>query len=233
LCVMQSDIKQLKAVGLKLNSIMINSVCKTLQASFCVIASVLIISCGADKVSSTESDVNENYHEVPSVEDFEVTQISGRFEPMKKGEGAIFNVELTIKNNTGNTINNIEIISGIKAQFRDDKTMYYPYPFSEYKSDAEYLSGPTAKQYGGINNIREKKKWMPSQTKTFKLRVFGSYEVDWSVKGFRNGTFERTPSTAEYIVAYKFQGLDGEYEDFFKFDILDLWKNYQTQIGLR
>ena len=215
------------------------------------IAILSMVSCGSNNTSSsndtgssndtssvsninTEENIVQEAVETAQVSDFEIIEITGQFEPSKKLEGAILNVFVKLKNNTSHTINNIEIISAIKAQYKNENNpTYYPDPNYDYESDLKYLNGPTASQYGGMNNYKAKEKWTSGQTKTFNLKVFYYYGLSWAEIGFINSIFERTPNKVEFIAAYKFIGLDGEYEDEIAVNMLDLWKAYQTQIGLR
>jgi hypothetical protein len=201
---------------------------------------LLFISCTSVEDEASESDeyedrvINQDLFETVTVSSFEITEITGKFEQVKGKEGAIFNVSLNVKNNTTEPIHSVELKSAIKAKFQSEEIVrYYPNPSYHYNSDLEYFDGPTASQYGGINNYRAKVKWQPGETKSFNLRVFNYYGGGWAEMGFGDSMFERTPERVEFIVACKFFGLDDEFEDLMEVTLLDLWKEYQIEIGLR
>lgn len=200
-------------------------------------AILLMVSCNSNKTSSEENVVHENSVEPVPVNDFEITDITGKFEPVKNNRGAILKVLIKLKNNTLNTINNVEIISGIKAQYKNETNpVYYPRLYNDNQSDLEYLADPIVSAYGGLNNHRDKEKWLPGQTKSFDLTLSNTcWTPDFGLEeiAFPDFTFERTPDKVEFIAAYKFVGIDGEYANEIKIDMLDLWKEHQTQIGLR
>ena len=195
------------------------------------------MSCNKNKSNNDETVVNEDYVEAVPVNNFEIMEFTGQFKPTKKAEGAILNVNIKLKNNTSNTINNIEFISAIKVQYKnDDNETYYPGPFIKSQSDLEYLNEPIVRQYEEINNYQSfetKEKWLPNEIKSFNFKVFCKYENGFEKKGFENNIFERTPDMAAFIASYKFIGLDGEYEDLLIIDIIDSWIAHQTKIGLR
>lgn len=204
--------------------------------------SLALISCNqnakTDNLETENGSVNISKEEVESVStpvsDFEIIQLIGEFEPIKTREGVFLNVTLKLKNNTSNTINNVEMFCGLKAQYKnEDNPTYYPNPHKNYSSDLEYLDGPTASQYGGLNNRRMKVKWLSGQTIPINVIVFYSYGMGYIEEGFSNSIFERTPDPVRFIAAYKFIGLDGEYKDELQVDMIDIWKGYQTRSGLR
>jgi hypothetical protein len=50
---------------------------------------------------------------------------------------------------------------------------------------------------------------------------------------FAKKDFERTPKSLTLIMKYKAISIDEEYTKILSYDILDSWKEYQTELGLR
>jgi len=166
------------------------------------------------------------------LESFEIKNFTCYFEKIGKGANAVVNIN--IKNNTLDVLNNIELVTCIEAKFNDENKSisFYPTPFSDV-SEEDYLSGPIAKQYAASNNIEKKIKWKSVTEEEFEFKIFKEYGLMWKKNGFDDSDFERTPLELVFVCKYKFIGLDNEYGDIIRIDIKQSWTDYQKKIGLR
>lgn len=143
-------------------------------------------------------------------------------------------VTITLTNNTNQRISSFHLQGCIHLEFQGEKSVNVYYPnnsLSDISSLDEYTGFVDAI---GTKKISLDKKWNPKEEKQFRFVIAECHNrfLDRDF-GFSDKWFERTPIIAELIYKYKAIGIDGEFEDIIKIDILDDWKAYQTKLGLR
>ena len=75
--------------------------------------------------------------------------------------------------------------------------------------------------------------WLPNTKKTFICKIYNS--IDWhnGHVGFSKKSFQRTPETLDFVIRYKSISVDDEQADLRKYDVKDIWTNYQSKLNLR
>ena len=142
-------------------------------------------------------------------------------------------MSFVLKNNTSNKITNFKFQYYIKAIFDNGEEMYFPNTLLKRHNNGEdvtydnelllenssFLLSPLV-----IDEI-----WQPETTKELNY-VVGQYMPKGN---FIKEIFNRTPESLTVIYRYNAISIDKEYNSFGYYDILDYWKKYQTEIGLR
>lgn len=224
-----------------------------------IIFSVLFffVSC-KDKPVQSDIDsenittINEHSIEEESTEkeDFIIIPQESIFknEPSFQGDGPSFFVNFDIKNNTPNTIDKFLVKVKIGAEFKDGTFQTFPRKERKIKVD---LNDITVEQYledvriydfkkypsdFHVGVLETDEKWESGIIKNFSLIIgdtrLGAHDSR-AYFNINSMVFERTPKKLYLIFHYRAIGIDGEYENIMIYDILEYWKDYQTEIGLR
>jgi hypothetical protein len=148
-----------------------------------------------------------------------------------------FNAIMDIKNQSASRITDLSIKGFLEIQFKNESMMYIPTPYNFFdddeKPESEYADGILPiepKIIGdriGVDNPL-------TQNKSIRVEFTIPGDGDNSVKyDLKKEYFQRTPERVVFVIKYKAISVDGEYEELVRFDIMDLWKDFQTRIGLR
>lgn len=196
---------------------------------------ILVLTCSCvDK----DKSINENQSsEISEDPDFPVISINyAEFKtdiPKVLDDGASFIASITFKNNTSNNITKFEIDYYIKAIFKDNEIYYYPTFWPKEESD-DLNAFDFTYNYFVFNQDRKLPIWKPLEERTFECIVYRSERpAGYGFSNFSNSEFERTPQSLIFAYRYKAISVNAEYDNYYNYDILELWTDYQSQIGLR
>ena len=140
-----------------------------------------------------------------------------------------FYTNIDIQNNTPHKITSFEVKYIIKAIFADGKTIYSPFIFASEEDEENLLDNGLWNDFG---SVKKDKNWNPKEIREYYLMSKG---MNVYIPGtfFAKKDFERTPESLTLIMKYKAISIDEEYTKIISYDILDSWKEYQTELGLR
>jgi len=181
-----------------------------------------------DALIGEEETVEKKYND----NDFPIIEFidAGFYEniPEFKFEGASFKLIIKMKNNTPDIIRDFELKYYIKVVMKDSDFKYYPSGFVGGANTDDIKFNDDIMKY----NIPYDSVWNPNEIKTIKLTVPGS-KTGANYYNFSYKKFERTPLEAVIGYRYNATSVDGEYENTEFYNILEFWKEYQTEINLR
>ncbi len=195
---------------------------------------LLSFSC----VDKNKSIKDEQSAQVMEDSDFPVISIN--YAEFKTGipkildDGPSFTASITLKNNTSNNITKFEIDYYLKAIFKDNEIYYYPTFWPLEESDDLNAFDFTSNHFRYQQNSKKQPIWKPQEERTFDFIVYKNMRAaGGGLSNFSNSVFERTPKSLVFSYRYKAISVDAEYENYYSYDILELWTDYQSQIGLR
>jgi len=206
-----------------------------------ILSCFIFFSCKKD-TSSLEKEINqstlsENQNEEKlDIVDFPVTDLEINFkkhEEFSNIDGPSMDMIFTLENKTSNKISSFKFQFYLKAIFDNGEVMYFPNTLVNKKMNGQDLTEDdelvlnNSKNSLATLNINEI--WMPNNTKQLKYSV-GQYMPKGN---FDEDLFKRTPQYFFIVYNYNAISIDEEYNRFGYYDILDYWKEYQTQVGLR
>lgn len=139
-----------------------------------------------------------------------------------------FCTTLAIQNNTPNKITSFKLTYFLKAIYADGKTEYWP-----PKDDTSEESMLDNDYSNGLDSVKQKNIWSPNEIREYYISSYdgGIFYVPGT--SISKKAFERTPKNFTLMIKYKGISVDGEYTQIFSYDILDSWKEYQSELGLR
>jgi len=138
-----------------------------------------------------------------------------------------FSTTLVIKNNTANKMTSFKLSYILKAVYADGETEYWPY--KSKNSEESMLDKHLFNKFGSVN---QDKIWNPKEIREYYL-IGDALSCDIPGTFISKKAFERTPVNFTLIVKYKGISVNGEYTQILSYDILDSWKAYQKELGLR
>ncbi len=180
--------------------------------------------------SLTESNQNQDKSVDPN---FSITfNEIGFFTDKKDSTDYEINPDFYMTNNTGKKLTRIKVAWFLEVGYKGEKIQYQPdMSGRDYKSEDDYCSYEPRCNYCVVNCVVEKtdsisgtQPWLPGTS----LRLNYPYGSGGSVK-----EFERTPETLMLVIKYDASGVDGDYSNKIRFNLIDKWKEYQTKLGLR
>lgn len=138
-----------------------------------------------------------------------------------------FCTTLVMQNNTPNKITSFKLSYILKAVYADGETEYWPYKYEA--SEESMLNNYLINE---LVSIKKDEIWKPNEIREYYLTGTG---MNCDVPGvfISKSTFERTPTNFTMLLKYKGISVDGEYTQILSYDVLDSWKKYQTELGLR
>jgi len=205
--------------------------------SFSILLLVLLVSCTDSKTDSKASKIKitdsssqslpKKDFEIVSIEkgNFTTRELSRKKQPIDSAISAYFQIALNVKNNTANKMNSCNYWdSRIFIQFQDEKepkianlNLYTALYGERLHKDITITS-----KYPPAMDVNVSDLWLPNTIRTFYFSI-------WTLRKY----FERTPETVNFEFRYKIKGVDGEYENSESFNILESWKQFQIELGLR
>lgn len=140
-------------------------------------------------------------------------------------------VDFKLKNNTSNKILKYKIKYFIEIVFEDNTFLYSPmyYEKDTVPATDEIWNHPSILDV----SLPKGDIWLPNTEREFHLVNFGTYAPGWKARNFDKSIFERTPKMVSLITKYEAISVDKEYTDIQKIDLIENWKKYQAEIGLR
>lgn len=145
----------------------------------------------------------------------------------REGKDASFTVNLVLKNNTENNLSSFEARYFIEALYQDGDILYYPtrgfYPHEKEEPSIIF------DDYGIVTStLHDNELWKSKST-----HLFTSF-ITWSFGDFfTEDMFKRTPKSLTLYIQFRGISIEKEYLEIYKYDILDYWKDYQTELQLR
>jgi len=208
---------------------------------FFIIVPTLFLFFGCESNESTttnESNTNSVGSNSPNENDSIVPEIKLEIVGVKSAqferyldENVTLKITLEIKNSTKSKITTCNIKGYIKTVYNNENIVFLP-SNGAVDSEDSYI----AKKFSGVDgkvdeDVSIKSPWNPGESRLYKFSIPGwadinNFELVTSV-------FERTPEVAEVHFFYNAISIDDEYHDLVYFDILDLWKGFQKELGLR
>lgn len=146
------------------------------------------------------------------------------------------NASFTLKNNTSSRVTSFKIETFLLAQYRDE-LIFYPNDNSDggkHETLDEFIkNGRFLVTALRNDDISIDEPWLPNTKKTFICKIYNS--IDWhnGHVGFSKKSFQRTPETLDFVIRYKSISVDDEQADLRKYDVKDIWTNYQSKLNLR
>lgn len=179
-------------------------------------------------VNTYESHFQNREYKVVRYPDDEANKVSYQI------IGVTFIHKFTLLNNTDQQISTFNLIGCLHIEFNGETScrIYFPCGHYRYEKFDDYTEFEGAYS---TNNTSITRKWYPKEEKQLEFILCSEHAHSWgeTLVGFDVSDFERTPVIAELIYKYKAIGIDGEYEDVVRIDILDKWKEFQTKLGFR
>jgi hypothetical protein len=199
------------------------------------LAFILFISC---KNNTQEKELSPDKGEIENkVEDvnFPIVDFSpgesGFYENIYGTEGAGPSLILTfsIQNNTPYTITQFDFSRFARANYKDGEYEYFPRDImdSNINDDMARFDHDQSK----IDVLEEGEVWKPNEIRDFEIFIYQSGFLEQF--NFSKKKFERTPEQFYFAFKYYAVSVDEEFENYQVFDILEFWKSYQEEIGLR
>lgn len=201
---------------------------------YLIILFILSYSC----VNKEKTINQEQSEEIIEDSDFPVVSVNyAEFKtniPKILDDGPSFTASITFKNNTTNNITKFEIDYYIKGIFKDNEIYYYPTFWPNEESDDLNAFDFTRNYFAYQQNNKKSPIWKPQEERTYDFIVYKNERAAGSgISNFYNSVFERTPTSLIFAYRYKAISVDAEYENYYSYDILELWTDYQSKIGLR
>ena len=208
-----------------------------------ILSCFVSFSCKKDN-SSSEIEKNENTltenqeteEEEIEIIDFPLTDLEINFknhEEFSNIDGPSMDMIFTIENKTPNKISNFEFQFYLKAIFENGEVMYFPNTLVSKHKDGQDLTDNDELIINNSKNslatLKINETWEPNVAKKLEYSV-GQYMPKGN---FNEALFKRTPQSFLIVYSYNAISIDKEYNRFGYYDILDYWKEYQTQVGLR
>lgn len=210
---------------------------------FLIYVAILSISssCNESSVKNASEKQNiadDSYHsdavdEPIEKNNFPVVDINGGEFQEENANQANFTIAFGIKNQSNTIITQIELIGFLKVVFQDGTSTFYPYEIHDETED-EYLNRVWHKGVRPVvtQSVNTKTPWKPNAIYKFMFRMPEDIPNIYKL-GVYKSAFQRTPKEAAFVFKYKAIGIDGEYTDVMRYDVLDSWKRYQERLGLR
>ena len=133
----------------------------------------------------------------------------------------LLNFNVDIKNETPNRITKFDMEEYIEVDFQGSE------PKRKIEITMDSPSPGKNKEESGYCIL-----WQPYSVHKLNFICYGSQIHSYYDK-LSLDYFERTPVHCDIVFKYKAISVDGEYNDEFRYDILDKWKEFQTVLGLR
>ena len=197
-----------------------------------------IFSCNNNSPSNTtdsnngqEISQNKNGDNIDKTDNFSIEINKEKFEDYDR-LGAVFKIELALKNITNNKITSFESLGFLELVYEDGGMRFYPGE-RDAKSEDAYFGQLL---YGVKSHLTPKvnpnNPWKPKEDRILKFNIPNDavYTYELSIGKFE---FQRTPQQVIFALKYKAISVDGEYADIIRFDVKDSWKEYQKELGLR
>ncbi len=148
---------------------------------------------------------------------------------------SFFYANLVIQNNTPNKMTSVKLSGIIKAVYADGKMEYWPSGvLSNSPTEKNILEDDLVDIFGFVSKYDEM--WNSNEIREYYLMdQFEDYKIP-GVAFMKNETinvFKRTPLSLILVINYKAISVDKEYTKTISYDILDSWKECQTELGLR
>ena len=171
--------------------------------------------------------IDENFPITDLRIDFKKYEIYGNI------DGPSMNMTFSLKNKTTNKISNFKFQYYIKAIFDNGETMYFPNTLIDGSKEGQDITYDDElildNSSNSLSQLTINDVWETGVTKQLNY-VVGHY---MSKGNFKKEIFNRTPKSLEVVYKYNATSIDKEYSYFGKYDILNYWKDYQIEIGLR
>ena len=190
---------------------------------FLVAAIIFVLfSCNKKQNENNENQVNKQVVEKEAEAEAEAEKPNYKFEFMNiiktkfipcDETSTTYVLEFELKNNSNIPINTFYFDSAIEGVFEDGE---------ELKQDG------TFDHYSEIININST--WKPGEIKTFQINL---PNVPYNYNFFKKQYFERTPKIVNITFTFKARGIDGEFEETQLYNLINEWKDYQTELGYR
>lgn len=205
--------------------------------SFSILLLISLFSCTDSKKDAKNSKIEstDSPNQSPQKKDFEIVSIEkGSFttkelsikkQPSDAAISAYFQIALNVKNNTPNKMNSCNYWhSRISIQFQDEKEPEVAKMnlYTTLYGERLHTDLTMTPKYSPATEVSVNDLWLPDSTRTFYFSIF-----------LLRKHFERTPANVNFEFHYKIKGVDGEYENSETFDILEPWKQFQRELGLR
>lgn len=204
---------------------------------------LITISCNKNNSTNNKSEGKiENYSENETTEselkkeDFPIEDLKINFKHYKEYgniDGPSMEMSFILKNNTANKITNFKFQYYIKAIFDNGEEMYFPNTLLKKQNNGQDVTHDDELLLNNssllLSTLEINEIWQPQTTKELNY-VVGQYMPKGN---FIKEIFNRTPQSLSVVYRYNAISIDQEYNYFGNYDILEHWKKYQTEIGLR
>ncbi len=166
-----------------------------------------------DSIQQSNDESANNSDEIKENFKFEFTNIINHHFIACGETATSFLIEFELKNNSNIPINTFYFNSAVEGVFSDGEKIKQDGTFDHYS-----------------NIISINKIWKPNEIRTFKIYL---PNVPYNYNFFRKDYFERTPENIGITFNFIARGVDGEFEETRGFNLLEEWKEYQTELGYR